>query len=433
MGGRTTAAAAALLALAAVPVAAGPVGAVPARAATDATGYAFDPAARPVAAAPDPGGAAALAPGRTYRSTLTGRGPVWFRLDLDGTSNAYVSATAVPPADGEVAASDGVKVSVQDADGHACSYDTRLFGASRSPHPVTAWGARESGVKGRSVCRDAGTYYVAVERAGRATATTGTPRPWQLELTAATEPPLAEAGPTGAPGDWDSASPTPPAGAPTAREGGAGFAGAPLVGEGAWQTVVRPGQTVYYRVPVDWGQRLSAAAELGGTGERHGYAVDALELALYNPVRAHVADVGAGYDGTRKATALPPLPPVAHRNRYATRDAVGGMRFAGAYYLVVHLSERVADRFGTGPLPLTLRVGVDGTPGPGPGYAGRPTPGDAFRVTSPGGGGDDGVLRAVAVGGIGTGTLLLAVLGGWTLLARRRAGQPRASAQNPTA
>lgn len=425
MGGRTAAAGVALLIVAGLPASA-----VSARAAEGAPGYAYDPDARPVAAAPDTGGAADLAPGHSYRGTLTGQGPVYFRLGLDGTSNAYVSATVVPPAGGEVAASDGVRVSVRDADGHACSYDTRLFGASRSPHPVTAWGARETGGSGRSACRQAGTYYVVVERAGRGTAM---PEPWGLELTAATEPPLADPGPTGPPEAWDSASPTPPSGTPADRPAGAGFAGASLVTEGVWQTAVRPGQTVYYKVPVGWGQRLSATAELGGsTGERRGYAVDALQLDLYNPVRAHVADADAGYDGTRKAAALPPLPPVAHRNRYATRDTVGGMRFAGAYYLVVHVSSRVADRFGAGALPLTLRVGVDGTAEAGPRYAGRPTPDDAFRAPA-GNGGDDAVLRAVAVGGIGTGTLLLAVLGGWILLARRRAGQIRASAQNPTA
>ncbi|POX56857.1 hypothetical protein C3489_03480 [Streptomyces sp. Ru71] len=431
MGGRTGAA---LLILGTVLAAASP-----ARASTgtpESGSYAFDPGARTVAAAPGTGGAAGLAAGHSYRSTLTGKGPVYYRLDLDGTSNAYVSATAVPPADAEVSAADGLKVAVQDADGHSCSYDTELFGASRSPHPVTAWGAREIAASGRTACRSAGSYYVVVERAGRAAGTESSPQPWQLELTAATEPPLARPGPTRAPEAWDSASATPPPGTPASRPAGAGFATAPLVGEGAWQTAVRPGQTLYYKVPVDWGQRPAATVELGGTAERGGYTAGALELALFNPVRAHVTDVGVGYDGTQKSAALPPVPPVAYRNRYAARDAVSGMRFAGSYYLVVHLAARVADRLGPGALPLTLRVRVDGEPQAGPGYAGRPSPRDVFGAAGGAGGAGasgDTLLKALAVGGIGTGTVLLAVLGGWTALARRRAAQMRTSAQNPTA
>ncbi|MFF9814545.1 hypothetical protein [Streptomyces sp. NPDC014006] len=411
----------------------------PAQAATGTPGpgsYAYDPDARTVAAAQGTGEAAALAPAHSYRSTLTGKGPVYFRLDLDGTSNAYVSATAVPPANAEVSASDGLKVSVQDADGRSCSYDTELFGASRSPRPLTAWGARETGRSGRSACRSAGVYYVVVERAGRSAVTASAPQPWALELTAATEPPLAGPGPTRAPEAWDSASAAPPSGTPASRPAGAGFATAPLVGDGVWQTAVRPGQTLYYKVPVDWGQRLSATAELGSTAERGDYTAGALELALFNPVRGPVTDVGVGYDGTQKSAALPPVPPVAYRNRYSVRDAVGAMRFAGSYYLVVHLAARVADRLGPGALPLTLRVRVDGEPQAGPDYAGRSSPGDLFRATGGNGGGGtsgDPLLRGVAVGGIGTGTLLLAVLGGWTVLARRRAGQMRARAQNPTA
>lgn len=56
------------------------------------------------------------------------------------------------------------------------------------------------------------------------------------------------------------------------------------------------------------------------------------------------------------------------------------MRFAGSYYLVVHLAAQVADGFGEGPFGLTLRVRVAGTARSGPAYTGRPTPSDVFTV-----------------------------------------------------
>jgi hypothetical protein len=167
-------------------------------------------------------------------------------------------------------------------------------------------------------------------------------------------------------------------------------------------------------------------------------------MSLYNPVRGFVDDVGSGYDGSQRSAALDPLPPVAYENRYALNDRVSGMRFAGAYYLVVHLSAQVADKIGGGPFGLTLRVRVDGTARTGPAYAGQPQPRDAFALpagdsdeaadgtvggaAATGGGGSSGsgsgsgTMRLVAAGGIGTGSALVLGLGVWAVVARRRAG-----------
>lgn len=161
----------------------------------------------------------------------------------------------------------------------------------------------------------------------------------------------------------------------------------------------------------------------------------ALVMSLYNPVRGLVTDVGAGYDGSQRSAALDPLPPVEYDNRYAFNNRISGMRFAGSYYLVVHLAAQVADKFGDGPFGLTLRVRVDGAAQTGPAYAGRAVPQDVFDSaagdsvpatggTAPAGSGgsdDASTMKLVAVGGIGTGTVLVLALGVWTVAARRRA------------
>lgn len=78
---------------------------------------------------------------------------------------------------------------------------------------------------------------------------------------------------------------------------------------------------------------------------------------------------------------------------------------------------------------------MDGAAQTGPAYAGRAAPQDVFdaatgdsvpaigeAVGTGGGGSDDGTtMKLVAVGGIGTGTVLVLVLGVWTAIARRRA------------
>ncbi|CAL9504891.1 hypothetical protein SUDANB126_03516 [Streptomyces sp. enrichment culture] len=390
--------------------------------------YAFADGAQRADGAASTADAVRLRAGRTYRSSLPASGKVYYRLELDATSNTYVSVTAVPPAGRTASVIDGVKVSVQDGDGRSCGVDTESFGAAGSPHPVAAWAAREISPR-KSLCQEPGTYYVAVERVDPDGAG-ASPGPWETELTAVSEPPLERAGATSAPEEWNSAPPRPVAGEPERRAGGAGFARATPVGEGAWRDDIRPGQTLFYKVPVDWGRQLHVTAELGSSSTGgSGYVAAALDLDLYNPARGHVADVGVGYDGGQKSEGLAPLPPVAYANRRATDGRVGAMRFAGSYYLVAHLATEVADRFGDGPVPLTLRVRLSGTAQDGPGYAGEAVPPGVFTVTEEdrevaaegGAAGDDTAMRALAVGGIGTGSALLVGLGVWTLMARRRA------------
>ncbi|MFJ7151119.1 hypothetical protein ACIQVT_23425 [Streptomyces sp. NPDC100445] len=399
--------------------------------------YAFTPGARVVAGAPNTAGAAVLDPGRTYRDTLRRDGRLYYRFTLAAGDTAYVPVTAVPPADATVSATDGIRVSVRDAHGTSCSYASARFGAGLSPRPVTALGQREAG---KALCRGAGTYYLLVERLdAQGTGTAAAAGAWDLEIAPATEPALARTGATTAPRAWDSATPAPPTAEPRDRVGGAGFTAARPLGEGVWRTRLEPGQTRFYKVPLDWGRQLYASAGLG-VSPGHGYVGGALDLSLYNPVRGYVDDASVGYTGTAAPAPLQPLPPVEYANRYAVPTAVTSVRFAGEYYLVLHLSARMAATFGPGPFEVTLRVRVGGRAHPGPGYAGRPVPDGVLTVTGQertaaltgaGGGGGGRATTLVAVGGIGGGTALLLFLGGWTVLARR--AQRRINAQKPTA
>ena len=79
------------------------------------------------------------------------------------------------------------------------------------------------------------------------------------------EPRPARAGATTAPDAWDSAPPEPVTGEARRRAGGAGFAEAAPLGEGVWRDDIRPGQTLFYKVPVGWGRQFNATAELGSS------------------------------------------------------------------------------------------------------------------------------------------------------------------------
>ncbi|MEU5365676.1 hypothetical protein ABZ354_19775 [Streptomyces sp. NPDC005925] len=394
------------------------------------TGSAYDHAdgARRVDGAGSAADAELLEPGTTYRSSLSADGTVHYRLDLDDVSSTYVSATAVPPPDGTIASVDGIEVTVRDAEGHSCSASTARIGAARSPHPIAAWGMREVS-PGRPLCQEAGSYDVSVRRVAPADTS---PDTWDLELTVASEPRPAKPGATSPPGAWDSASPEPAGGRAVRRSGGAGFATAASVGQGVWRADIAPGGTLFYRVPVDWGQQLSATAELGSADGGGGFAEGALDLSLYNPARGQVQNTVVGYDGTGAAATLAPLPPVAYANRRAATEQANTVRFAGSYYLVVHLAEGVAGSFGEGPFALTLRVRVRGAAQAGPDYAGESAPRGLFEVTEQDreaavegtAADDDLAMTVLAAGGIGTGTLLLVGLGVWTAVERRRADVP---------
>ncbi|MEH0428784.1 hypothetical protein QBA38_18520 [Streptomyces stelliscabiei] len=468
----------------------------PAAAADAPAPYGYADGARTVEGATSSTGAVRLAAGGTYRSSIGPGGKLYYRLDLGAVANAYVSATVVPDAGAAVASADGIRVSLQDADAHRCSYETARFGPTRSAHPVTAWASREIG-SDEYMCQEAGTYYVVVERVGGAVSgsdagtgpgsasgsasgsvsgspSAGASEEWGLELGFVSEPAVTKGGSTRAPDSFDSAPPENLSGDPERRRGGSGFATASPVGQGVWQDEagIRAGETLFYKVPVGWGQQLHVTAELGSTTGGDGYVGNAFVLSLYNPVRGFVDDRTANYGGEQRSTALDPLPPVAYENRFSLDDEVSGMRFAGWYYLALHLGTSVADRYGDKPLGLTLRVRLGGKAEAGPGYLGASEPRGVFEVTAEDreaaesgatgetldGAGDSGgredaqtsdggegsgntsggnrrlAMTVVAAGGIGTGSLLVFGLVVWTLVARRRASADvRTEAERPKA
>ncbi|MFE7128316.1 hypothetical protein [Streptomyces sp. NPDC057617] len=394
--------------------------------------YVFDPEARQIEGATANGGAKPLDAGATYRDSIEPGDRLIYRLNLDARTNAYVSAVAVPSLGTTVAYGDRITVSVEDPQGRDCSSNDAQFGsAGRFPRPLAGYAYRMI-EQGTHACQEAGPYYVVIERISE---DTSSPEPWELEIRHVAEPGLTTAGPTEAPSDWPSASPAPAGGTPRAREGGTGFNDAEVLADGAWTASVEPGETLFYKVPVDWGQQLFATAGLG-TSPGRGFVSGALAMSLYNPARGLVDSAGSmAYSGKEKTTALDPLPPVAYENRFGSRAGDKEMRFAGWYYLKVSLNPQLGEEFGPGPYGLTMRVDIKGEARQGPAYDG---PADDFTVA---GGGTDGTdepggatsdsttMAAVAAGGIGAGTALVLWLGVWTLVARRRGRRGRGPGQ----
>ncbi|MFS0694301.1 hypothetical protein [Streptomyces nitrosporeus] len=397
--------------------------------------YAFDPAAKTVSGTRTNAGAPELKSGSVYRSSIEAGEKLYYRVELDQVTNAFVSAVAVPRQAGKAAYGDGVKVSLRNLDDLACGSGNANFGSAEFTRPIAAYAHRivEPGEGGTGTCGEAGTYNVLVERESKASSDPGT---WDLELRFASEPALRSgvSKPTEAPEDWPSSSPTPPSGRQE-RSGGSSYHTATGLETGEWADTVAPGQTLFYRVPVDWGQQLFATAALSNSegGESAEFLGSALALSLDNPVLGHVDGATTSYAGKPASVALDPLPPVAYENRYDFASDVSAMAFAGWYYLSVALDPEVAEHYGDTPVELTLRVSVTGKAGESP-YAGDAgvfgVSGEDREMARNGQSAPEaeksGTMTVVAASGIGTGTVLVLGLGVWTLLGRRRSPAPQA-------
>lgn len=405
--------------------------------------YTFDPKAKAISGVAVNTDARDLTAGSVYRSSIKFGEKLYYRLNLEETTNAYVSAVVVPKDGGKVAYGDGIAISIRDKSDLGCSSENARFGSAEYPRPIAAYAYRTVD-KDSSNCQGAGVYNVLIERQSETTSGRGE---WELEIRYASEPQLAKepSTPPEAPEDWPSASPKPATRATdNRRHGGGSYYDATSLETGEWKDEVVPGQTLFYRVPLDWGQQIFATAGLGNSTvpDEDEYISGALAMSLDNPAQGHVDSASPmAYSGKPASMSLDPVPPVAYRNRFASDTSVSAMRFAGWYYLSVTLSPDVAKPYGSKPFPLTLTVNVEGKAAGTTPYKGEA---GIFGVTQ-----DDkdmarngqsgsqaaesksrsGNMKLLGAAGIGAGAVLVLGLGGWMLLARRgRAAAPAGTA-----
>ncbi|NGO77212.1 hypothetical protein G6045_16315 [Streptomyces sp. YC504] len=381
--------------------------------ADDPRAYGYDPKAKSVTGSSSMLSGPELAEGAPYRSTLTGSGPVYFRVALDARSNAYVSAVAVPESDSDLTALHSLQISIVDATGTSCDRQSQGF-ANGFAQPLAVTAIRTIGsAEGETdaKCQQAGTYYVAVSRSSRGAGAA----PWKLDLRVDAEAPLKKAGSGGPSAAAPEAKPT---GAPSQVDGGSGFGLAAAVPSGTAISDISAGRSRFYRVPVGWGQRLTVAAELAAS-RKGSYVASAVSVSVYNPARMHADTAVLGYRGEAATADVEDLPAVAYENRSARQRTDAAMRFPGWYYVKVTASPELATTWGQAPLKLSLRLTVDGAARNQPAYAGDPgifqipgvKPSPAPKDPSAAEDADSGGMKPLAIGAFGTGTLLLAVAG----------------------
>ncbi|MCB5163341.1 hypothetical protein LG634_00530 [Streptomyces bambusae] len=404
----------------------------PGAVAADGPAYVTAPGSRAVSGAASTATAPLLEPGSHEDAVAPGER--FYQVTLDARSSVYVSAVVRPAPGAEVAYGDGIDVVLMTAGGEECgSSDRGTFGSDHA-RPITDVAVRR--LQEDADCQQAGPYYVKLVRTSDKDSDQA---PWPVELTVMREPGLGtgSAPPSAAPSTWPSAEPVRPPGVGEVRAGGTGFNDARALETGVWRDGMHPGQTRFYRIPVEWGRQLSVSAELAKAPrmtKEYGSAGRGLSVSLYNPARALMDTETASYDGKQAMAAFGKTPPVAYDNRFSNDDWMEPAAVAGWYYLAVTVDREVGDFVADAEeLPLTLRVKTEGQPAAEPPYredavaAGfgvsaedRSAARDGLTAVEAQDAADRrSLMGTVAAGGIGTGTVLLLGLGAWTLLARR--------------
>lgn len=331
----------------------------------------YDTTGTPVQGSPDGDDPPLLEPGRyvdTMLPNVDGEEPrLSYAFDLPEGTRAYVAATVPWSTPLEVDADNSLGVSLRpeatEPSLGVCERGTDFPSHSKGgsiPATATAqlgWDADaaddECGGEGRYVIEVDNTH--VSERHG----------PAPLELTLMVEPAADNVDDLPEPyADADDPVVPDADGEPDPVVGSGSFGDAPIVEPGLYGDVLRPGERLYYRVPMDWGQRLSYEIELAQVddeiADQLGGAVE-IGSTVYNPMRADTAQIdGLGmlmYTGVSDDidgfTA-----PVRYNNRDADDDATAGASIPGYYYISVRMSADADDPYFE--LPITLAVDVDG-------------------------------------------------------------------------
>ena len=399
-------------------------------------------AGTPVSGSADPRSGPVVRPGQytdTLPATTSVRNPVtrFYTIDRKPGETVHVSATVLPPkADRDrraaVIGTGFVTGALEDCGTNSGDRvdDTGDTGPLTASSSLDLSNVRDS-------CNAGGRFRVAVRWAmdGSRAGTGGVP----VELTVLTEPKVTneDALPRQEGLTSDAVKPSPHAAAKVAGAGS--FTDAPTITPGTYADTIRPGETLFYRVKLGWGQLLAYRADFptlsGPDARTMAAAHPRVDILSASPLRTKAAATSVKhsssfYDGTQRyAGAATTLwfatPKVRYKNRsVGNGDQTTSGSLAGYYYIEVHMAAFGGDRV---EVPFRLTADVQGKVGGVPRYqasaAGDPVS-QQDRGTTPGQGGDPRPAASPtgAAGRTGFSPIGWVALGGGAILVLAGAG-----------
>ncbi|MFG2641017.1 VWA domain-containing protein [Streptomyces sp. NPDC048370] len=325
--------------------------------------------------------APALVPGQYLDSIGPGE-KRYYAADLDDVSTVDFSATAVPQPGAAVDTVDALATSLvyASAGGEGgCATNSEIFHQDEGAVPLTSAVSRIPTETRYSTCDKAGRYWFVVERRSKPASDAAR---WPLELVLGVEAPLpagtipAQSEPEYGSGGKDAVLPT---GDPRDVRGGTGFNDARELGRGVWRDRLLPSQTLWYKVPVGWGQQLRYGVEFAneptvdGSSSSNSYG----GTQVYTPAR-HPVGGGTGeftsrtsYNGRPTALGMGTVP-VAWTNRYESHPNVVPVHTTGGFYIAVTLGAEAAEIAENPRIAMVLRIAVLGEELTGPEHGAAP-------------------------------------------------------------
>lgn len=322
----------------------------------------YEASGTPIRGGADQQGAPAVKPG-AYLDSFAAGDVKYYALDVPAGYTAWSTATGIFPA-GE--SMEVLSIQRYATDGSECGQ--KDFEVKSRPKSLAiagdTWTAPTGASPSAEPCDRPGRQVLRVEREG-GSGRGRTPIP--VELIIGLEPPVtADHGPQAG----SEVAYAEPGGARTRLVGGASFATAATVERpGHYRDVLRPGEFVFFRVRLEWGQGLAYRMRVGDSDDE---GVLSLTTRRFGPARQEIgyAD-GLVYTGSADKVpdnkdALATMP-VRYDNR--TDDSGEPQSVAGWYYIMVGA---ISSSSWETPVPVDLDVSVSGRKEPGPTYVGAP-------------------------------------------------------------
>ncbi|MFF7244687.1 VWA domain-containing protein [Embleya sp. NPDC008237] len=340
----------------------------------------YRPAGTPVTGTPTAPSAPVLRPGEYLDvmppDTADTHPRRYYGIDVPRSATAHVSATVPWNAPPGKPAGNAVRVALTTVDGRVCAEREQVRGKDRDhtlnggyvtahatvelePDPAAAPGA----------CGGGGRFLVRVDNREPGYRDTQAP----LEMSIVIEPEITD--PKALPPAWTATDvPTVHARATARPTTGAGSYGdAPPITDGVHTDALRPGEEVYYRVHLTWGERLTYRLDLSElpASERRAVGGTAkIRTGPVNPVRDWAALPGGNtdwrdYDGSA-LTIVSATAPVRHNNLDSAEYAIASASLPGDYFIWLQMD--VANTDPQLRVPFTLTVNIDGVPNGAPRY-----------------------------------------------------------------
>ncbi|WP_020578668.1 vWA domain-containing protein [Actinopolymorpha alba] len=355
----------------------------------------FRVSGRAVSGAPEPEAGPTLTAGQYVDSAPRREETKFYRVRRTIKASTLHIGASARPAPGNAVSS--IRLETKTSQGGSCGYGlgTEVSYTRTNPVVTAATSSWDQFTSYQSACQDATELVVALSqsnRPGAVDAAEDTLGGVPVEIVVIEEPPVTSK--DGLPPEADG-RPTwtnLPAGNTTEITAGASFSDAPLVDAGRYTSSLFPGEVQFFKVRLQWGQRLEAAVRAPKPSPKLAALTDnpqVLDIRMISPVRgkaqaalSNVAGKNQTFlDDHADAEARTMAVEVRYVNRDAGSESQKSVALPGDYFVAISLA---ADRDDESYLlPVEVAIGVEGTAGMGaPRYAG----GDSILVPGPDGG-----------------------------------------------